>query len=621
MNLSFAGCGFLGIYHVGVAVCFKKYAPHLLLNKISGASAGAIAACALLCDLPLGEITSDMLHIVREARCRTLGPFSPSFSVQDILLQGLEKHLPEDAHLRVSGKLHISLTRVYDGKNVIVSHFNSKEDLLQALMASAFVPIFSGFLPPKFHGIRYMDGGFSDNLPTLDENTITVSPFCGESDICPRDLSLQLFHINVANTSIELSRQNIYRFTRILFPPKPEVLSNMCKQGFDDALRFLNRNNLINCTRCLAVQSTFVVQDTLDESLEYDPQCQECKVHRQEATVANLPDTVLSIFQDAIDSANKGLMNWVFKHRGMKLLSVLSLPYTLPADLMYATFTKLIAMAPHMGNNLYLMSKFIMDEVSRLLKRMNRERREMSAQITCQLAITEYGGACDTEQEQESPVPVKNKMNFNFTLNLDENGEKKGTSRRFSSNKILSRHGSFSVNRAETSNVDDDTFEHILQVTAQHEAVMAYYYMDENNKVKVTEIYDVTDADSSVLLNPEEKMLNTQLQYDDDWDEVMHGSWMSTQPTMEEEDLDGYDGDTSVSSTEEDDRDDRDRHFSSNVFSDPESEWTRGSSSLQSLTAKPDNAGRHFKSSRPESDQTGRTTTRLPPRKYPVMDS
>lgn len=56
MNLSFAGCGFLGIYHVGVAVCFRKYAPHLLLSKISGASAGAIAACSLLCDLPLGKL-------------------------------------------------------------------------------------------------------------------------------------------------------------------------------------------------------------------------------------------------------------------------------------------------------------------------------------------------------------------------------------------------------------------------------------------------------------------------------------------------------------------------------------------------------------------------------------
>lgn len=55
MNLSFAGCGFLGIYHVGVAACLKKYAPHLLVNKISGASAGAIAGCCLLCDVPLGE--------------------------------------------------------------------------------------------------------------------------------------------------------------------------------------------------------------------------------------------------------------------------------------------------------------------------------------------------------------------------------------------------------------------------------------------------------------------------------------------------------------------------------------------------------------------------------------
>lgn len=55
MNFSFAGCGFLGIYHVGVASCLKKYAPNLLVNKISGASAGALAAVCLLCDSPLGE--------------------------------------------------------------------------------------------------------------------------------------------------------------------------------------------------------------------------------------------------------------------------------------------------------------------------------------------------------------------------------------------------------------------------------------------------------------------------------------------------------------------------------------------------------------------------------------
>lgn len=60
----------------------------------------------------------------------------------------------------------------------------------------------------------------------------------------------------------------------------------------------------------------------------------------QEALVSNMPDSVLNKFQEAIDKANNGLLNWLFKHRGMKLLSVLSLPYTLPADVVYATFTK-----------------------------------------------------------------------------------------------------------------------------------------------------------------------------------------------------------------------------------------------------------------------------------------
>lgn len=55
MNLSFAGCGFLGIYHVGVASCFREYAPHAIFTKIAGASVGSIAAAALICDVPLGK--------------------------------------------------------------------------------------------------------------------------------------------------------------------------------------------------------------------------------------------------------------------------------------------------------------------------------------------------------------------------------------------------------------------------------------------------------------------------------------------------------------------------------------------------------------------------------------
>ncbi|XP_050303226.1 patanin-like phospholipase domain-containing protein atgl-1 isoform X2 [Anthonomus grandis grandis] len=639
MNLSFAGCGFLGLYHVGVACCFRKYAPHLLLNKISGASAGAIAACCLLLDLPIGQTTSDILRVATEARKRSLGPFNPSFNIHQLLLEGLEKFLPDDAHIRVSGKLHISLTRVYDGKNVLVTQFDTREELIQALLASSFIPIFSGLFPPKFKGVRYMDGGYSDNLPTLDENTITVSPFCGESDICPRDDSSQLFHINIANTSIELSKHNIYRMVRILFPPPPETLANMCKQGFDDALRFLHRNNLINCTKCLAVQSTFAVSDSFEESFVYDPQCKDCNKHRQEALVSNVPDTVLTVFQEVIETANKGVLNWIFKHRGMKLLSVLSLPYTLPADIVYASLAKLsllkplvvpggtrrlvfrevtnlelhsfaglltekhslqhrpcralvlphgqrdetdlhgyservMAAAPQVSNSVYEITKVALYQISNLLNKVNKKSRQMSAKITCQLAITEYGAKADLEHDL-----VGNKMNLNFTMDLDK-GElplEQIPECKFQTRHVLQRKPSITVKKTDT--MDDDTFDHILQVTSQHDAIMAYYYLDENNKVKVTEIFDVTDSESPVLQTPHEKHLNTNLEFDDGWNDY------ETENVMDQLE-DRY----SVYSLTDDVIEDK------NIFSDPESEWI-GSCKVE----EPEEDEPAF--FRPESDQ------------------
>ncbi|XP_037807809.1 1-acylglycerol-3-phosphate O-acyltransferase Pnpla3 isoform X2 [Lucilia sericata] len=443
MNLSFAGCGFLGIYHVGVAVCFKKYAPHLLLEKIAGASAGALAACCLLCDLPLGSMTSDFFRVVNEARRHSLGPFSPSFNIQTCLFEGLQKHLPDDAHKRVSGRLHISMTRVYDGKNVIISEFNSRDEVLQALLCACFIPGFSGILPPRFRGVRYMDGAFSDNLPILDENTITVSPFCGESDICPRDQSSQLFHLNWANTSIEISRQNINRFVRILFPPRPEFLSKFCQQGFDDALQFLTRNNLINCRRCVAVQSTFVVSETVAQPQDFDPECRECKKHRKDALTSNMPQTVLDVIQDYIEQANKGLANWIFKHRGIKLLS---LPATVPMDFFLATVSKLSSLTP------------------KLTKQMRQMVEEFIYQLNNTLQI------CDPPH-------------FDTTGLLH-------------SKRLYGPRVSILVDECGAAPLEDDVdhFEHVLKVTTHNDALYAYYYTDDNtNKVKVTEIFDMTE--------------------------------------------------------------------------------------------------------------------------------
>lgn len=46
MNLSFSGCGFLGIYHLGVAKTFSKEGKTFIskVKRYGGASAGALIA-------------------------------------------------------------------------------------------------------------------------------------------------------------------------------------------------------------------------------------------------------------------------------------------------------------------------------------------------------------------------------------------------------------------------------------------------------------------------------------------------------------------------------------------------------------------------------------------------
>ena len=55
LNISFNGCGFLGIYHIGVATALRTYVPDFRLENVSGASAGALAAVALLAGVSTGK--------------------------------------------------------------------------------------------------------------------------------------------------------------------------------------------------------------------------------------------------------------------------------------------------------------------------------------------------------------------------------------------------------------------------------------------------------------------------------------------------------------------------------------------------------------------------------------
>lgn len=66
-NISFAGCGFLGIYHVGVASCLLEQAPFLVHNArhIYGASAGALTATALVTGVCLGTKHLELMYLTK----------------------------------------------------------------------------------------------------------------------------------------------------------------------------------------------------------------------------------------------------------------------------------------------------------------------------------------------------------------------------------------------------------------------------------------------------------------------------------------------------------------------------------------------------------------------------
>ena len=152
INLSFSGCGFLGLYHVGVVCAFKEHAPEVFDGPMAGCSAGSLVAACAMTGCCLGQMCSDALEIAIRARSRALGPLHPTFNIVDIIRNGLRRILPPDAHEICSGRLYISLTRWKDNKNVIINQYHSREELIQVLICSSFVPYWSGIIPHRFRG-------------------------------------------------------------------------------------------------------------------------------------------------------------------------------------------------------------------------------------------------------------------------------------------------------------------------------------------------------------------------------------------------------------------------------------------------------------------------------------
>ncbi|XP_074247609.1 patatin-like phospholipase domain-containing protein 4 isoform X3 [Saimiri boliviensis] len=225
INLSFAACGFLGIYHLGAASALCKHGKKLLkdVKAFAGASAGSLVASVLLTAPDKIEECSQFTYkFAEEARRQSFGAVTPGYDFMARLRSGMELILPSNAHELAQNRLHVSISNTKTRENYLVSNFSSREDLIK----------------------KWVDGGFTNSLPILPVGrTVTISPFSGRLDISPQDKGLLDLYVNIAKQDIMLSLANLERLNQALFPPSKRKMESLYQCGFDDTVTFLLKEN------------------------------------------------------------------------------------------------------------------------------------------------------------------------------------------------------------------------------------------------------------------------------------------------------------------------------------------------------------------------------------------
>lgn len=161
-QIVFGGCAGMYHYFLGIAAVLQE---RFDLDDMifAGVSGGCFPALCLALGLDVRNLHETWnREILKELNNGYLKAFT---RLNGIVTQISRKHLPGDAHIRAKDKLFISLTEFPSLKNHIVHHWKDRDDLIECILASCFIPIFDRRFWTYFDKIRYVDGGLSNNKP------------------------------------------------------------------------------------------------------------------------------------------------------------------------------------------------------------------------------------------------------------------------------------------------------------------------------------------------------------------------------------------------------------------------------------------------------------------------
>lgn len=174
-GFGFSAGGLLFPYYIGVLEELRYQGKMKDDTPVAGSSAGALIAAVHASGLDTSEIFDACKDLARDCRVR-----GTRYRLREVLKRFLTELLPDDIHIRASGRTFVGITQLIPrfGSN-LVSTFESKEDLISALLTSSHVPLFmERSVVTSFRGKVCVDGGFTSFLPSPPGEDLQVVRIC-----------------------------------------------------------------------------------------------------------------------------------------------------------------------------------------------------------------------------------------------------------------------------------------------------------------------------------------------------------------------------------------------------------------------------------------------------------
>ncbi|KAK7328249.1 hypothetical protein VNO77_22352 [Canavalia gladiata] len=232
-GFSFSAAGLLFPYHLGVAQFLIQNGYIKATTPLAGSSAGAIV-CAVIASGASMEEALNATKILADD-CRNRGT---AFRLGAVLRDILVKFLPDDVHIRSNGRVRVAVTQLlWRPRGLLVDQFDSKEDLINAVFTSSFIP---GYLAPRpatmFRNRLCIDGGLTLFMPpTSAAQTVRVCAFPASR------LGLQGIGISPdCNPENVSSPRQLFNWA--LEPAEDAILDRLFELGYLDAAVWAKEN-------------------------------------------------------------------------------------------------------------------------------------------------------------------------------------------------------------------------------------------------------------------------------------------------------------------------------------------------------------------------------------------